>query len=150
MESTLLCVATDQGAQALSLRVCACARLCVTGGRVPEVAASCCWQALLHTSPAPSPRPLLGSYPVCKHFLFLSVISFGCPPAEKGYNSGRIACHPLPGPRTPLPGPCCGRRGVVPGEGVWWKDPQGPFPSKFSPETWGQAVSQAISVGFLE
>ena len=100
-----------------TLGPCACARVCSRGSRDPGVAASRRWPPLLHTSPA-LPRPLLGSRPVCKHSLFLSVASLAARP-EKGYNPGWIMCRPLPGPRTSprlllRPPRCClVGRGVV-------------------------------------
>lgn len=132
-------------------RVCACARLCVTGeaesqARLPVTAG----RPLLHTSPRPHPGPFLAAT------LFANTLSSSpwppwLPAQRKATTQAgshvtlslALALPPRPLLRPPR---CC-----LVGRGVWWKDPQGSFPSKFSPETWGHGlVSQAISVGFLE
>lgn len=135
--------------QTLDLSVCV--RVCVAGE-----AESQAWLPVTAGPPSPShlpppsPRPLLGSHPVCKHSLFLSVASLAARP-EKGYNPGGIVCHPLPGPRTPPQAPAAAAEVLFGGESGWWKDAQGPFPSKFNPETWGHGLMfRAIAVGFLE
>ena len=112
-------------------RVCACARMCVVGeaesqARLPVSAGP---PSPSHLTPAPSWQlPCLQTLSLPLRGLL------GCPPRERLQpRPDRVS--PSPWPLHPLPGHCCGCRGVVWWGGGLWKDPQEPFPSKFNPET---------------